>query len=129
MKPIPASALEAAKRDIHRRIAQPLVKEATAEDTLAFQLKQVKAPLFERQFRITPERKFKADFYFPVGRVVVEVEGGGYINGRHSRGAGMESDAEKSALIAQMPARLIRVTPSQVKKGLALDWILKALST
>lgn len=104
-------------------------KGSTAEDTLAFQLRSVKAPLFERQFRITPARKFMADFYFPVGRVVVEVEGGGYINGRHSRGAGMESDAEKSALIAQMPARLIRVTPSQVKKGLALDWILKALST
>lgn len=106
-----------------------LKPKSVPEDTLAFQLKAVKAPLFERQFRINPERRFMADFYFPAARVVVEVEGGGFVNGRHSRGAGIENDAEKSALIAQMPARLIRVTPKQVKNGRALDWILKALST
>lgn len=98
------------------------------EDLLAFQLKAVpEKPLFERQFRIHPDRKYMADFFFPKGRLVVEVDGGGYVAGRHSRGAGMERDAEKSALIAQMPARLIRVTPKQVQKGDAILWILEAL--
>lgn len=101
---------------------------SVAEETLAFQLKAASAPLFERQFPIVAGRRFRADFYFPVGRLVVEVEGGGFINGRHSRGTGIESDAEKSACIARMPARLMRVTPGQVKRGEALDWILKALS-
>lgn len=99
-----------------------------SEDLLAFQLRAVKAPIFERQFRITPERKFMADFYFVLGRLVVEVDGGGFVNGRHSRGTGVEKDAEKSAYIARMPARLMRVTPTQVRKGLAVEWILKALN-
>ena len=102
-------------------------KQSEPEENLAWQLKVAKAPIFERQFRITPERKFMADFYFPVGRLVVEVDGGGWVNGRHSRGDGIERDAEKSALIAQMPARLIRVTPKQINNGRALDWIFKAL--
>jgi very-short-patch-repair endonuclease len=98
------------------------------EERLAFQLKAVNAPLFDRQFRICPERRFLADFYFAKQRLVVEVDGGGWTNGRHSRGYGIERDAEKSALIAAMPARLMRVTPKQINNGSALEWILKALN-
>ncbi len=109
-------------------MALPLrAKRSEPEEHLAFQLKAVKAPLFERQFRITPERKFMADFYFPTGKLVVEVDGGGWINGRHSRGDGMDLDAEKSALIALLPARLMRVTPKHIYNGNAVEWILKAL--
>lgn len=98
------------------------------EELLAFQLKAVpERPLFERQFRIHPERRYKADFFFPKSRLVVEVDGGGWVNGRHGRGQGIENDCEKSSLIAQMPARLMRVTPKQVQKGDALKWILEAL--
>lgn len=95
---------------------------SSPEDELAFQLKAAKI-LFERQFRIHPDRRFKADFYLPKPRLVVEVDGGGYVNGRHSRGKGMERDCEKSAYIAQMPARLIRVTPKHIRSGEALRWI------
>lgn len=112
----------------------PKVNAVTSapEDLLAFQLKAVpEKPLFKRQFRIHPQRKFMADFFFPGVRgrspLVVEVDGGGWVNGRHSRGAGIERDAEKSFLIASIPARLMRVTPSQVKKGDALKWILEVL--
>lgn len=108
-------------------MALPKVTKSEPEERLAFQLKAVGAPLFERQFRIHPERRFFADFFFPTGRLVVEVDGGGWANGRHSRGYGMDSDAEKSALIAAMPARLIRVTPKWINTGEALNWILKAL--
>lgn len=96
---------------------------------LAFQLKAHHAPQFDREFRICPERKFHIDIYFAKERLAVEVDGGGYINGRHSRGYGMDSDAEKSALIARLPARLLRVTPRWVKNGHAVQWILTALNT
>ncbi len=130
------AAIRVVANAIRTKIARPLdkvevklPKVSDPEEYLAFQLKAVNAPLFERQFRIHPERRFRADFYFPLARVVVEVEGGAFVNGRHSRGTGVENDAEKSALIAQMPARLIRVTPRHVKNGQAVQWILKALST
>jgi very-short-patch-repair endonuclease len=118
-----------ASRQIQERIKNPFDRnDSNAENQLAFQLKAAKAPLFERQFKIILGRRFKADFYFPVARLIVEVDGGGWIHGRHSRGAGMERDCEKSALIAAMPARLLRVTPKHVEDGRALNWILKALN-
>lgn len=101
------------------------------EELLAFQLKAVpEKPLFERQFRITPARKFMADFYFSNVKgmpLVVEVDGGIWTGGRHVTGRGVESDCEKSSLIAAMPARLMRVTPNLVRNGKALKWILEAL--
>jgi len=102
------------------RISEP-------EELLHFQLKVAKSPVYERQFRIHPERRFMADFYFPAARLVVEVDGGGWVNGRHSRGKGIESDAQKSWYIALMPARLMRVTPAQIKDGTALAAIMETI--
>lgn len=93
------------------------------ENLLAFQLDAARIP-FERQYRIHPERRFRADFWLPAPQCVVEIDGGIWTAGRHSRGAGITRDCEKSAYIALMPARLLRVTPDQVKSGRALDWIL-----
>lgn len=105
------------------------MQSSDVADLLAFQLKLHHAPLFEREYRLCQERRFRADFYFPTSQLVVEVDGGGWINGRHSRGNGMDSDAEKSAIIAKMPARLMRVTPKFVKNGHAVQWILEALKS
>ncbi len=105
-----------------------MIRVSSPEELLAFQLRAAQAPAFERQFRIHPQRRFRCDFYFPGARLAVEVDGGGFIGGRHSRGAGIESDCEKSALIALLPARLLRVTPRQVRDGRALAWILAACS-
>jgi|SRR6185312_1807954 len=99
-----------------------------AAELLAFQLKAHKAPFFEREFRIDPKRRFRIDIFFPKERLAVEVDGGGWINGRHSRGNGMDADAEKSALIARLPARLLRTTPKWIKNGHAVQWILAALN-
>lgn len=95
------------------------------EDLLAFQLTAYQVP-YERNFRIHPERRFAADFYLRAPALVVEVDGGGFVQGRHSRGQGIENDCEKSALIACLPARLMRVTPRQVRSGNAVQWILRA---
>ena len=126
-KVMPQQGSSRIKRSLRQRIRDPSTSKPA--DELAFHLLATKAPFFEREFRIVSARRFRADFFFPLARLVVEVDGGGWVNGRHSRGDGIENDAEKSALIAQLPARLMRVTPKQIKDGRALDWILKALST
>ena len=61
--------------------------------------------------------------------LAIEIDGGGWVKGggRHSRGLGMEADAEKSALIAAAGYRLVRVTPKQVRDGRALAWIKECL--
>ena len=106
-------------RGLEKLGARPV---SAAEDMLAFQLDALRVP-YKREWRIHPKRRFRADFWLPGHKIVLEVEGGGFVNGRHSRGVGIESDAEKSFYIATMPARLIRLTPKQIKDGRAASWI------
>ena len=61
------------------------------------------------------------------GRILIEIDGGGYVAGRHSRGAGMEKDAEKQSAAAILGYRVIRATPKQVEDGRCLQWIKEAL--
>ena len=79
-----------------------------------------------REFVFAPPRKYRADFMVGLD-LLVEIDGGGWINGRHSRGNGIEQDAEKSALAAIRGYRVIRCTPAQVDDGRALRWIIEAL--
>ena len=66
---------------------------------LGFQVKailpQMDQPTYELKFH--PTRKWRFDVAFPKRMVAVEVDGGGFVAGRHSRGVGMEKDAEKFA--------------------------------
>ena len=109
-----------------------------AEALLATQLKQAGIP-FVREYRFAPPRRWRADFHIPLfmGSIgpntgpgagwLVEIDGGGYVAGRHSRGSGMEKDAEKQSAAAILGYRVIRCTPKQVNDGTALAWIKAAL--
>jgi hypothetical protein len=110
---------------------------STAELILAAQLEQARIP-FEREIPFDrPRRRFRADFgifldsafssVYLQHPILVEVEGGTWISGRHSRGSGFESDCEKQALAVIAGYRYLRVTSTQVEDGRALDWIKQAL--
>ena len=49
----------------------------------------------EREFRFHPLAGWRFDLAFPAPRVAVEVDGGTWTQGRHTRGAGHASDCEK----------------------------------
>ena len=128
------------------------MSQSVAELTLATQLEQAGIP-FEREYRFASEewclandfitdtgrpKRWRADFAidakvyvgaWPIyyGQLLIEIDGGGFIAGRHSRGAGMEKDAEKASAAAILGYRVIRATPSQVEDGRALGWIRQAL--
>lgn len=98
------------------------------EDLMALQLDRVGlAGAYQREFRFDPSRRWRFDFAFPEDRLALEVEGGTWTNGRHSRGSGFERDAEKYAQAAVAGWRVIRATTGQVKAGLALQWVEQAL--
>jgi len=106
-----------------------------AEILLAEQLRQAGIP-FEQEYRFHPERKWRADFAigdgsWTLGRgrfaILIEIDGGGFVQGRHSRGTGVEADCEKQSAAAILGYRVIRVTPAQVNDGRALEWIRQAL--
>jgi hypothetical protein len=71
------------------------------------------APVEEYAFA-KPERAWRFDFCWVEQRVALEVEGGVWTQGRHSRGTGMIEDMAKYNRGAAMGWRIFRVVPQQL---------------
>ena len=72
-------------------------------------------------------RAWRLDFSWPERLVAMEVDGGTWIGGAHSRGKGQERDCEKMAAAVIMGYRVMRATTNQVKNGTAARWLEAAL--
>lgn len=84
---------------------------------------------FEREYRFAPPRRWRADLAFlePI-RLLVEVNGGGWIAGRHSREPGMSNDAQKQNTAQLLGWTVLVFTPSMIDSGEAVETIRKALA-
>ena len=80
-----------------------------------------------RQFCFHPVRKWRSDFAFPDHRLLIEVDGGEWVNGAHNRGAGAARDNEKDHAAIRMGYRVLHFTGSQVRLGYAAREIAEAL--
>lgn len=83
-------------------------------------------PVHEYQFH--PERKWRFDYLFD-GWLALEVEGGVYTGGRHTRGEGFLGDIEKYNAAAIMGFTVIRCTPEEVESGAAFALVKRALAS
>jgi very-short-patch-repair endonuclease len=85
-------------------------------------------PTPETEVRFHPVRKWRADYLWraPV-KLIVELDGGLFVGGRHSRGVGAEKDMEKTAAALELGYRVMRVSPRHVKNGQAVTWIERIL--
>ena len=68
----------------------------------------------ERQDRFHPERRWRADFAQVEARVLIEIEGGIWVNGRHNRAAGFNADLEKYLEAGLLGWRVFRLGPDQI---------------
>lgn len=93
-------------------------------DLLSFQLRAAKID-HQREVCLIPGRKFRTDV--KVGQLAIECDGATWTNGRHARGAGIETDCEKQNLLVTLGFRPMRFTKAQIKSGQALEWIERAL--
>jgi very-short-patch-repair endonuclease len=98
------------------------------EETLLHQMQLVGLPTPEREYRFSPPRRYRADFAYPERKLLIEVEGGVWTRGRHTRGAGYTSDAEKYNLATVKGWRVLRFTGDMIKNGSAIDTIEKVLN-
>lgn len=132
------SQLEAATRELDAALNLPRQKategpkEARREqnnpcETLAMHLSQAGLPPPEREVRFLPARRWRFDLAWPDRKLAVEVHGGVYTNGRHTRGKGFTRDREKMNEALLLGWRVLEVTSEQVQSGQALTWIEKAL--
>lgn len=113
---------------------------SAAEDLLAWQLTQA-GILFAREHRFFQGRQWRFDFalggcavtvsvnhlYINTDKLAVEVDGGTWAQGRHTRGKGFEADCEKGNEALILGWRVLHVTPAMVEDGRALRWIERAM--
>jgi very-short-patch-repair endonuclease len=81
----------------------------------------------EVEFRFHPTRKWRFDYALVEKRIAIEVEGGVWVKGRHTRGAGYIKDMEKYTEAAIRGWCVIRVTPEQLNGFTAIEWLRRAM--
>jgi very-short-patch-repair endonuclease len=98
-----------------------------AEEELARHIRAVNLPEPVREYRFAPQRRWRADFAYPEQKILIECEGGLWVNGRHNRPAGFIKDAEKYNEAACLGYRVIRVTPDMIRSGEAVRYIERVM--
>lgn len=94
-----------------------------AEEQLALQIKAVGLPRPVREYQFARPRRFRFDFCWQSHNLAVEVDGGIWTQGRHTRGSGVIGDCEKSFYAALRGWLVVRVTPDHIRSGEAISWV------
>ena len=81
----------------------------------------------EREGLFWPGRKYVWDYVWREAKLALDVQGGVYAGGHHTRGKGYTDDCIKSNEALLMGWRVLRVTPQMLTDGQALRWVLRAL--
>ena len=82
-------------------------------------------PLTEHRFHVT--RRWRFDYAWPEHQLALEVEGGVWVGGRHTSGAGFIKDMEKYNEAACMGWRIIRCQPRQLCTMQTIETLRRAL--
>ena len=82
-----------------------------------------------REYEFFPGRKWRFDFAFLDDKIAVEIEGGVFSYGGHSRGKGYEKDCEKYNTAVIMGWRVLRYTTDMVMRGDAINDLLEILAS
>jgi len=79
----------------------------------------------EKEYRFTPERRWRFDFAIPELKIAIEIEGGIWTNGRHSRGSGYTKDLEKYNTATALGWRIFRFSYNQIQDGEMVKFLIK----
>jgi hypothetical protein len=87
-----------------------------------------------RETPVCQDRRWRFDFTVIENfkdniNLAIEIEGGAWTQGRHTRGAGFIADMEKYNHAALLGWRVLRFTPKQVLDGSAIAFIRKVLES
>ena len=82
-----------------------------------------KGPTLTKEVTFFPGRRFRFDYAHHAAKAAIELDGGVFVGGRHSRGMGQVKDAEKGRLAAYSGWNVIHFTT----KCLTLENIRQAV--
>jgi very-short-patch-repair endonuclease len=97
-------------RDAERAARRALRESSQRDFVLACLRAGLPQPVPELRFHTSREWRF--DFAWPERRVALEVDGGVWTQGRHTRGAGWTKDTEKLNAAVAAGWRVLRCTPA-----------------
>ena len=69
-----------------------------------------------KEFRFHPKRRWRADYAIPEQKILIEIEGGAWSRGRHTRGSGYIKDMEKYNAAQMLGYIVLRYTPQQLSE-------------
>ena len=96
--------------------------ESVGEAALIQQIRALKIE-FVQEFQFHTSRKWRADFHIKNTKLLIEVEGGIWSGGRHTRGKGYIGDMEKYNAATMMGYQVLRFSTEQVTSGFAINQI------
>lgn len=82
-------------------------------------------PIAEHRF--APPRRWRFDYAFPEQRIALEVEGGVWTRGRHTRGSGFLKDVEKYNEAALLGWTVLRTTPDKLYSSETIEMLKRAI--
>ncbi|WP_230411635.1 endonuclease domain-containing protein [Collimonas humicola] len=97
------------------------------EELFNFQVRALKLPSTTREHKFHPVRKWRIDFAWPGRKLAVEIEGGIWTQGRHTRGAGVRADMEKYNALSCLGWTLLRFDGFAVTSGTAIQQVKQFL--
>jgi hypothetical protein len=71
-------------------------------------------PVPVSEYRFAPPRRWRFDFAWPDQRVALEIQGGLFVQGRHTRGAALLKEHEKLNAAAALGWRVLYTSPSHI---------------
>lgn len=80
-----------------------------------------------REYRFHAERKWRFDFAWPDKKIGVEIEGGTWTSGRHSRGTGYEKDLGKYNAATRAGWKVLRFSTRMATSGEAIEEVAACL--
>lgn len=109
-----------------KRVIKPVIKSDFFSRIIEseFQVEVVK------ELKFHPQRNWRIDYAIDPEntKIALEVEGGVFTNGRHTRGKGFMGDMEKYNNMTILGWKLIRVTPTSLLNSSTLEMIQTLLS-
>ena len=97
------------------------------EDKLVRILADADVPTYQREHRFHPTRRWRFDFAWPDYKLAVEVEGGAWTGGRHTRGSGFVADCDKYNAATVLGWRVLRYTTSHLRDEQAVVEQIQAI--
>ena len=84
---------------------------------------------YATEFRFHPVRRWRFDGAFPERKIAVEIDGGAWTAGRHTRGKGFIADQEKINEAQLLGWSVYRFVPDDLESGKFFDVVDRALKT